>query len=471
METYVPPILPPERAPDYVPDQQKPRRSFFELFKKQAEQTPISPEAKTPMVTEAAPERPSLKPERRKFAATVMSLLRGEAIAAPAPAYETGVGETEAVIELDPVTAPSRTETAPLAVEAPTAEAPQFIERAKEMGRGVLRLLGQVTQEIRHADEAEHFTTPTNLEPLAVADADIRAAMEELVAPIEAIQAPVATTEQAPDAVDSVVAMSGGDREFAFLNEAKSPFARTLEVAASVATIAAREALDVKEKVFTRTSTLRKFGLFAMGAATAGGFVYTWNRLRAIKKEQREMRRERKRFETEVRAIQEREEQRLHALEASNVQGMSQPERQHYVQEVSDFAHARAEEIRTTARMREVIQTPAAAPERARYEVPPLPEQPVILAEKAGIVERIGAAFTNAKDSAGAALGGAVAAGASLLQGQQSQPQSTQQQAPQQPIQHQQKPARAKTTQAWLWGMLLGVAIMVFIFLWALRIL
>lgn len=462
MESHVPPILPPERAPDYGPDQPKPRWNVFELFKK----AEAAARETTPRIApETAPERPALKPERRKFAAKVMALLHGAE--ASAPTYDASSFEEGAVIAIDRPAAPSlpAAETAP---QLQTAETPLFVERAKEMGRGVLRLIGQVTQEINMADRNEHFTHITNLEPLAVADADVRAAMEELVAPIEAISAQPAS-ELGADVVDAAVQSGGGDRELGFLNELKSPFVRSLEVAASVASIAAREALEVKEKVMTRTSTLRKAGLFALGAATTGGFVYTWNRIRDIKKEQRQLRRERKRFEAEVREVQAREERRLMEFETSNVQGMTPPERQQYVQEVSDFAHARAEEMRTTARMREVVQAPVApeAPVRRANETA-LPERPVVLAEKAGVMERIGTSLGAAKDSAGAAMGGAVAAGMSLLQGGQ------QGDAPKQTGTHQ-KPARqaqpSTSSQAWLWGAMLAMAAVIFIFLWSLRIL
>lgn len=460
MESHVPPILPPERAPDYGPDQPKPRWNVFELFKKaEAAARETTPDA----APQTAPERPALKPERRKFAAKVMALLHGAE--APAPTYEASSFEEGAVIAIDRPAAPSlpAAETAP---QLQTAETPLFVERAKEMGRGVLRLIGQVTQEINRADRNEHFTHITNLEPLAVADADVRAAMEELVAPIEAISAQPAS-ELGPDVVDTAVQSGGGDREMAFLNELKSPFVRSLEVAASVASIAAREALDVKEKVMTRTSTLRKVGLFALGAATTGGFIYTWNRIRDIKKEQRQLRREHKRFEAEVREVQAREERRLMELEMSNVQGMTPPERQQYVQEVSDFAHARAEEMRTTARMREVVQAPV-TPERPRYEAPQQ-ERPVMQAEKPGVMERIGTSLGAAKDSAGAALSGAVAAGASLLHGRQQQGDAPKQTDTRQKSARQAQPST--DSQAWLWGAILAVAVVVFVFLWSLRIL
>lgn len=418
------------------------------------------------MVTEAAAERPALKHESRRLAATVMALLHGESGYTREPVFDAAAHVAEAVIELDPVTAPSRTEIVAVP-EAPVIEAPQFIERAKEMGRGVLRLIGRVKQEVHAADVYEQSISPTNLEPLAVADADIRAAMEELVAPIEAIETPlaIAGVGQGEHTIDAAVQYAGGDREVGFLAEPKSPFARTLEVAASVATVAAREALDVKEKVFARTSVLRKAGLFALGAATAGGFAYTWDRIRSIKKEQRDLRREHKRFEVEVRAAQGREEHRLHELEVSNVQSMTRPERQQYVQEVSEFAHKRAEEIRTTARLREVVRMPEYTLEDSQYEAPRHTyERPGAQLERAGVMERAAAAPDNTKDSAGTApLGAGVVAPPSPMQGKQ--PLTRQQQQPQ-PL-----PPTRRSSLGWLWGMLLGIAIMAFIFLWALRIL
>jgi hypothetical protein len=465
MESYVPPILPPERAPDNGPDQPKPRWNVFELFKK-AEAAAASPEVGRTHAPEQAPERPALKPERRKFAAKVMELSR--VTESSVPAYEAATFEEDAVIAIDRGPRAVQAEVAAMR-EAPMPETVQFVERAKEMGRGVLRLIGRVTQEVNRADNFEHVTRVTDLEPLAAADADVRAAMEELVAPIEAISTSEATAAPG-DAIDAAV-QSGGDREFSFLNELKTPFARSLEVAASVASVAAREALEVKEKVLTSTGAIRKVGLFALGAATAGGFAYTWNRIREMKKEQRQLRRERKRFEAEVRDAQAREERRLHELEESNVQGMTQPERQQYVQDVSDFAHARAEEIRTTARMRELVPVPGPQESVPVYSRPETPqsERPAIPTEKLGTMERIGAGLGAAKESASAAVGSAVAAGMSLLHGRHPHGNAPQQKEASQKSVHQAQPSAA--SQAWLWGTMLAIGVVIFIFLWSLRIL
>ncbi|HKX72489.1 MAG TPA: hypothetical protein VJM32_00565 [Candidatus Saccharimonadales bacterium] len=488
MERPAPFVAPPERVADLEPAKQKQRWNFFEMFKKRdepasLESTPTA-EAALGQRQDKRPDVSYIHPEHREFAATVMSLLRGES--KRQEAAETSFSG-EAVLAAERVTRPHAGEAvaAPEFIPPVQVEQIPFVERAKEMGRGVLRMISRTRDEVTQADGAEPSVNPTDLEPLAVADADVRAAMEELVAPIEALQAPM---QSAPgDSIEAAV-LSGGDRDPSILFEPKTPLARTLQVAAAVASVTAREVLHAKERALSRTGMARKMGLFALGAATVGGFVYTWNRMRDIKKEQREMRRDHKRFEAEVREAQAKEERRLHELEETNVQRLSQPERQQYVEQVSEFAHKQASEIRTAARTREILyqptnEAPVEAPLRQTrpvvlYEQPAAagapetvavaaPERPVIGSEKSSIVERLSGVVGGVKGAFGGGIGGAgTIVGATT---QAHDPDATQYtkhpQAAQAPT------PKRQSSQAWLWGFMLGVSVVVFIVLWGLRIL
>lgn len=419
MESFAPFPAPTERTSDSEPSKQKSRWNFFEMFKKRDETAGVefSPSLEVQDIKQPArpAETAAARPEGQRFAATVMSLLRGESARPAATSEVRPVPAAEAVLAAERVV--RQLAAGKTAEEADQPEQPAFIERAKEMGRGVLRMLTRARDEVRQADAVEHFTNPTSIESLAVADADVRAAMEELVAPIEALQA--SAGREPSDAIEAAV-LSGGDRDPSVLFEPKTPLARTLQVAAAVAGVTAREVLHAKERAWARTGAARKAGLFALGAATVGGFVYTWNRLREIKKEQRDIRREHRRFEAEVREAQAKEERRLRVLETTNVQGLTPPERRQYVEEVSEFAHRQAAEIRTAARTREIIYRPAGS-------------------------------------SLSGAIAGAFGEDATRQGGASRQPEPAK--------------TRRQSSQAWLWGFMLGVAVVILIVLWGLRIL
>lgn len=347
---------------DDDPALRKPRRNIFELFKKRTEtQSPLAPE------NELFAADSNHAPERREFAARVIALL-GREVAKPAQTAEK----------------PGRAAERPSASHAERAQEgqPPFVGRVQEIGRRVLTLIGHTQEGIRAADEREGVAIPTDLEPLAVADADLRAAIQELIAPIEAYPLPEPNSNAEapePDAVQA--ALKGSKHSLARLAEPASPISRAMELAAAVASVTAREVLDAKEKAVQRTGRLRKAGLFALGAATAGGFAYTWRRLRQIKKEQRAMHKNHKRFEAEVRAVQAQQERRLHELEGANVQHLPQTERQQFVYEVSELAHAKASEIRGTAQSRGAIlgnqpqanQTASSPPAADVSQASPLP--------------------------------------------------------------------------------------------------
>lgn len=479
MESYAPFIAPPERAPDIEPSKRKPRRNLFDVFKKRDE--PTGHERLRPLEApeQKHVERPpvqQVRPEHERFAATVMSLLRGEALRSPAAVESDYNGE--AILTAERVTRPADSIEQTVEAAPTVAETLPFVERAKEMGRSVLRVLGRAKDEVYEADRRDHFTNPTNLEPLAAADADIRAAMEELVAPIEALQSPA--QREPRDAIEAAV-MSGGDHDPSVLFEPKTPLARTLEVAAAVASVTAREVLHAKERALMRTGVVRKVGVFALGAATVGGFVYTWNRLREVNREQRALRRERKRFETEVRENLAQEERRLHELEQTNVQGMTPPERRQYVEDVSEFAHKQAAEIRTVARARDIINQPQVQaeqtvpaymravrqPEMSLSADLAMPERPAMQSEQAGgMVEHMAVTPGNS----GHVLGGDAVTGEPPYDAAKL-PQNTADPTHPVPGTVPSPPARRQSSQSWLWGFMLGVAVVIFIVLWGMRIL
>lgn len=480
MEAYVPPITPPERAPE--PETEKPKqlkRNWFELFKRREDEP--TPEQK------ASPEKPDAQaekrgevlkaPDRRRFAADIMMIIRGEQLRS-AP-----VAKPEA-----PVAAVEHHEKPTPEVAKPEVLQPPIIERAKEVGRGVLRLIGRVRGDVEAADRREHVAVPTDFEPLVAADADVRAAMQELIAPIEELELaqghpPIETVaDPEHDAVlDKAVGTSpeGGDGGGPRLDVEKSPLTRTFEVVAAVAEVAAREALDAKERITRRMGRARKIGVFALGAASAGGFAYTWQRLRQIKKEQRELRREHQRFEAEVRAMQAAEETRLHELEATNVDTLSQPQRQQFVEEVSTFAHQQAAEIRSTARYQqqaEVAQRhtvnrtePAGSkpevaftPQERTETVRNYPEKPPLLPtpEHNGLIDRLSGVVRRARDGEGVGVTRGIAAASSKLVsafGRKKQPQDDDLSKGVTPAQPQ------KTTQAWLLSAALGLGIIIVI--------
>lgn len=484
---YTPPIVPREHEPSLEPTKPKARRNIFELFKRREDEpTPDeseSPESKPKKIAGKSEKLPPAS-ERRRFAADIIMLVRGDTErqrTSPA-AFAT---EKKPMSE-QLLTEAAKAEHPPV---IPNVETPHvlelaslpLVERAKEMGRGVLKLLGRVKSDVSAADRSERVAMPTNLEPLAVADADVRAAMRELIAPIEEYEAthpqPAVTPEGLPnpepgeqDTITAAVETGGGDGGGTLLEAPKSSLARTFEVAAAVASVTAREVLETKERYASR---VRKIGLFALGAATAGGFAYTWRRMRKLKKEQQAMRKEHKRFEAEVRAAQAKEERRLHELEQTNVSHLTRPERQQFVQEVSEFAHAQAAEIRTTAHTTEVLRpaaehsvrprpdTPGAAPETTvfthrKLERPEKPHGSVFdapaSAERGGIIERLGN-VVGAKRTmhettpAGSGFAGAGSKIMGALTGAKTAADNTARTAATPPVQQ-----PKKYTQAWLLG-------------------
>jgi hypothetical protein len=489
MET-VQPIAPLEQEPILEPSKPKARRNIFELFKRQEEANKTAEVTeKTKKTVEKPSGRSSEKSppanERRRFAADIIMLIRSDearqrmqpTLAEPEPKGERRTIELTQKLE-------------PIEARPPVLElaALPLVERAKEMGRGVLRLISRVRSDVTAADRRERVTAPTDIQPLETADADVRAAMQELIAPIEEYQAshPVLSLEtdtfETPKPEKDTVATAiefGGGPDPQMLEQPKSIFARTVELAAAVAGVTSREALEVKER---HTGRVRKVGLFALGASTVGGFAYTWRRMRKLKKEQREMKKEHRRFETEVREAQAQEERRLFDLEQTNVKGLTQPQRQQFVQEVSEFAHTQAAEIRTTAHATEVIYTPLNPGEQRalsvasktstettvftgrKLEKPEKPHGSVFdmpaSTEHGGIIERLGNVVsgfkhTESETSATGSGGSFAAAGSPLAGASIGKPGD----APQMPPSPQPQPSLKKHTQAWLLGSGLAVAL------------
>lgn len=388
MENYTPPIREPEKPP--VPEPTKPKRwNLFELFKKQEEQPKQEKAEQKPEVksankhTEAAPEKALAAPERRRFGAKVLAFLRGE----KTPAEQVPD-------QSFPQVAAEQLAQPPAAPEA--APKPVIIERAKAMGRNVLNLIRRVKTDVQDADSLDISEKPIDTTPLDEADIDVRDAMEELVVPhltpeIPAPNAPklmpniefTKESSDSPPASETTAPDPDGSNFMEAGDGPAEPLERTRALDVAVAAVMASEALHAKEKLRKHTGQIRKIGLFALGAATAAGFVYTWHRMRQIKKEQRAIRQEHKKFEAEVRQTQAVETRRIHELERVNVERLTNPARQQYVQEVSEFAHHEAGEIREIARHNQVVEQRAPHNVAASVELQPNRQAVVPTLEKA----------------------------------------------------------------------------------------
>jgi hypothetical protein len=370
MEYNLPPVVTPEQSPEpESPAAKKPRWNIFEAFKKS------EPEAAAEPGAERSAEPPK---QKRRFGESIMRLLRGVEAAPEKPADTTPAAEKEPAMPRPPeqraaAEAPATPEQAP---------EPSLIERAQEMGRGVLALLKRVKGEVVAADEREHVVAPTDTQPLAEADEQVREAMRELVAPIEAYAAergiPVTldqASEPMPEASPAPAAEqdwggsanAGSDRLPSFTGS-QAPL---LETAVAAAAVAAEVMSDRFER---RTPLRRRLGLFAVGAATVGVLIYTWHRQREIRNEQKALKKEHKRFEKEVNDYQREERQRIEELERVQVESLSQAQRQAHVHEVSRFAVSQAEAIHTVARHQE--ERVLARTVHPTLERPVMPQQP-----------------------------------------------------------------------------------------------
>jgi hypothetical protein len=389
----------PEQAPEaHDPPTKTKKRNPFEVFKKD-----ILPEAPKPR-SEVSPENRPTPQRRKRLAAEVFSALRKEQAQqaeqtpqseqAPQPEVQARQKQPEDTAYQEvPLLRPT-------AIEVPlhgdvllVPETLPFVARAKEMGRNVMRLIRRARTEVEVADRQEAVAIPTDIVPLAEADADVRAAMQELIAPIEAhhvVSAPeivrppaeASTAEimppqetlETPDIPVVEPAYEGSDGQPA-PEIPVSPFVRAVEAVVSAASIAGHEAVSVKERLEKKVARLQKFGIIAVGTATAAtataGAAYVMRRLRKLKKEHRLMQRENKRFEAEVQQAQVKEERRLHKLEQTTPAQLDQPMRQQYVEQVSEFAHQQATEIRTVAHSRELLQNTvvASAAEKSKVVV------------------------------------------------------------------------------------------------------
>ncbi|HET9412067.1 MAG TPA: hypothetical protein VFO38_04425 [Candidatus Saccharimonadales bacterium] len=448
METLGPPVAPPESAPKKNAAPLRLRTpNVFELFKKID-----SPEVNIPRPREAeAIENPVLSARRRRLALEVMRIIKGEA---PQPTQSA-----EALWQ--PLAQQAAQEGVATAVVEVTPK-PYLIERAKGIGRNVLNLVQRVRSDVVDADIREAVPVPTDITPLAEADSDVRSAMRELIAPIEQYQA---QHPQPKEQLSAAAELSPETQEPTIGFEANEPLVQNYETAVTAAVSIAKEAVETKERFRQGVTLVRKVGLFALGAATVGGFAYTWHRMRQLKKEQRAQRREHKKFEAEVRAIQTEQEQQLHTLQQKNAVSMAQTQRQEYVEQVSQFAHQQAVEIRTVARAAEVMQTQTAVQERhptsqpvRRVETMPAttatienPQPAIVKKEKLApapehhtFTERVNHTLGKAKQAGGGVAGGVAAVGNRLQQAFSASPSKVNQVQ-----QLRQGTAPVKTIQGW----------------------
>lgn len=360
MESQRPQFTPVEKL--QAPESAERHWKIFDVFKKNEQDQP-KPEAQNEdkkLKTEAAPEHRSPE-QHRSIGKKIMNFLRGERP------------------EHTPKIAPTTEQPQPLSTPESMPQ-PPIVERAKSIGRNVLQLIKRATGEVQQADAQEHVAHPVDIEPLAEAEKDVHLAMHELLAPVLAVEIPkvvrVSLRQEKPaqseqpaeslpahqpapetqsDAVADIFANFDGDAPASFFE------ARTKSVAVAVAEVVAHAAFERHERRTPHTLRLQKVGIFALGAATAIGFMHTWHRIREVKKEQRELQKEYKRFEADVRQTQAVEAAKLHALEQAHVESMSRRERQQYVHEVSEFAHEQADEIRDVAHSRQTGTTEAVA--------------------------------------------------------------------------------------------------------------
>ncbi|HSE61197.1 MAG TPA: hypothetical protein VLA88_02795, partial [Candidatus Saccharimonadales bacterium] len=165
MEHNLPPVV--ELTPPTNPEapKKKARWNIFDVFKRvESESVPPS-------------DRAAETQTHRKFGASIIGLFRGE----------TGLSETPVSSE---EARPQRGDWQ-LARSATLEQSiePSIMERAQEMGRGVLRLVRKVKADVAAADQQERVAKLTDTQPLVEADEQVRAAMEALIAPIEAYAA------------------------------------------------------------------------------------------------------------------------------------------------------------------------------------------------------------------------------------------------------------------------------------------
>lgn len=409
------------------------------------------------------------EPARRRFASGVLGILRKGLNSEPSPDKPA-----QEPLKKSSISTP---ETKP-------EDQTFMVERARSVGRSVLKFVRRLQGDVEAADKKEKVISPTDIQPLVVAEADVKAAMQELIAPIIAYgeergipQEDIADIGQIAVGEKEVESVNheqspdhgGGDGFKGEVIEAPSKYAA--DIAASVAESTAAEILDAKERAEKRTNTVRKIGVFALGAATVGGFMYTWRRIRELKRQQEKLKREQQHFEIEVRAHQKAEELRLQQFEATSISEMNQPQRQEFVHEASQFAHQQAAEIRSVANHSQenrnlasevpvaprVVETPNAihTPERK------LPSKRATIenSEKPSVAEKlIGIKKKNNIADGHSGFGGGISLGAramAILTGHPPVVAKTQvknQPMPQLPTQ---------PMQVWLLGILLGIGIII----------
>ncbi|HSW81358.1 MAG TPA: hypothetical protein VLG40_03100 [Candidatus Saccharimonas sp.] len=384
MEQQKSPFSTHERPP--APESTERHWKFLDVFKKDEQQQPKpqAPEVQKSK-SEAAPEQQSSE-RHRSLGKKIMAFLRGE--------------QPEQTPQQMPTVEQARP---PLPQPTPElAPQPVIIERAKSIGRNVLQLIKRVTGEVQEVEAEEHVGHPIDVQPLVEAEGDVRLAMHELLAPVLAVEIPKVVRgsvghEHTPEAEQAAVPdhathvkmeenapETPGDPFENYDGDAAANLeVRSQSLAVAVAEVFAHAALERRETRTPRGLRLQKIGIFALGAATAVGFVHTWHRIREVKKEQRELHKEYKRFEAEVRQTQAVEAAKLHALEQSNVESMSRRERQKYVYEVSEFAHEQADEIREVAQAQHVRTPEVVTPIIPRLDNTPDQRQPVKIVHSA----------------------------------------------------------------------------------------
>jgi hypothetical protein len=340
------------------------------------------------------------------------------------------------------------------------------------------------------ADTQERVERPTDIQPLDEADAQVRAAMQELIAPIEAYaaergissdtsglraeQPPLPATALQPE--QSTKDWGGSDTAPQPTFAGRSPM---LDAAFAAVTSAAEYMSDRAERHRERHTRL---GLFAVGAATVGVLVYTWRRQREIRKEQRALKKEQAHFTREMREQQQESQRHMERFEQVRVAQLSQLQRQEHVHEVSSFAVAQAEVMQTIARRREQSDVRAAVPLATVSEFDPRletqprtlaeaphqtftagevhsPERPTIARRALDVLRPKSSAATETGNSGNSASGGGFGGLASTLIGLTTGKAPPEPPTAQTPTPQQSKPQPRRTNQEWLLGVGLAVGI------------
>jgi hypothetical protein len=383
MEHSSPPInKDPRPVEAEAPKPPKPRWGFFELFG--AKPSVERSEAKTAKntekvdVKEAKSEASVAKP--KSLGEKLLGLL-GSTNTAETPPSESPEAKSEAISSPEPKT--------PETPEAKVTIVDKVVEGARNIGGGVLRLIGRAREQVEAADAKEPGVAPTDVEPLAKAEAKVETAMDEL-----------------DQAAETASQSGGGDFDMPIWQLRAQQEAAALYTQREVG-----RAIEAEVKRQTRRNRVHQTGALAVVSALfLGTEMYTWSKMRKMRKEQKLA--EKRDFKQQEEILEKTHQ--IEELERRQVNVMDRAQRQEYVHEVSSYASAQAEHIQEAARnvRNSLAERPELHPANWPAErraaprvVEKSPEKPVKVADRAG-------EWLRAARSQLAATGGGFAGGA-----------------------------------------------------------